>query len=112
MNNYPIPGATYTLRRIDNELMLDDSPHLILVIKGRRAVIQNSHFAEHLGDLPVWESTAWRYIRTTHEWIPVFHAVDDAAVLELVDFVEYEDIVDGPTWWVTPKGFPREVPRA
>lgn len=105
----PQRGATYTTREVLS-LELLDSPHFGFCIDGRRTVIQNSHCSdEELLAQPGMADVRWEYIRTTDEWIPVFRAVDDAAVLAVVDVepsrYQYDD--EG-SMWVTPKGLPRE----
>ncbi len=111
MSNYPKCNSVYTYRQIHNELELDDSPHLGFTHKGIQTVIQTSHLAEEdLLAIPGMSESLWTYVRTTSEWIPIFRAVDNEAVVALVDIEpsvnHYKDQL--PAWWVTPKGFPRE----
>lgn len=104
MSKQPIPGRVYTLRALF-QLHLLDSPHLII----NAGVIQTSHLMEdELLSVPGLADTEWRYTRTTHEWIPLFHCVDNAAVLQCVDIRPSLSEFDGPdAKWITPKGFPR-----
>jgi hypothetical protein len=109
---YPQRGHVYTLHEVEKVLDLDDSAHLGIVYQGKRTVIQTSHLtADQLLSVPGFKDTFWRYLYTTHEWIPVFeYDVDENR--PITDFVDVEQWLeqDGPTegWWCTPKGFPRE----
>ncbi|QZE59509.1 hypothetical protein MPK66_gp265 [Erwinia phage pEa_SNUABM_2] len=88
MKQYPLRGRVYTLREIENDLELRDSPFLRFVPQKVRLageseagiqVIQQSHIAD-LSDVEGWADTEWSYVRETEEWIPLFRAVDDAAI--------------------------------
>jgi hypothetical protein len=105
MKMKPIRGNVYTTLQIYQDLDLLDNPFLRFMIDGSIAVIQDSHVATEtlLSSVPKLAELKWQYVRTTHEWIPLFRAVDDAAVLETVDVAKDRD----GDFWVTPKGFPR-----
>ena len=87
MKEYPRRGQVYTLKEIENELELRDSPFLRFVPQKVRyvgmpagvQVIQQAHIA-NLSELEGWADTQWSYVRETEEWIPLFRAVDDAAI--------------------------------
>lgn len=105
----PVMHAVYTAAEL-HKLDLLDSPCLRFSYRNGLAVIQNCHLTEEeLLSVPSFADTRWRYIRTTHEWIPVFHAVDDDAVIACMDIErDRSPYSDDGSWWVTPKGFPRE----
>lgn len=104
--NHPSRLRTYTLTQVF-DLDLPDSPSLGFKYEGVRTVVQDSHVTvEELLSVPGFANTRWEYIRTTNEWIPVFSAVDDEAVVACVDVEPYFGIEPG-NFWVTPKGFPR-----
>lgn len=88
MKQYPRRGQVYSLKEIENELELRDSPFLRFVPQKVRyeheacagiQVIQTSSVA-NLSDIEGWADTQWSYVRETEEWIPLFRAVDDAAI--------------------------------
>ena len=88
MKQYPRRGQVYTLKEIENDLELRDSPFLRFVPQKVRyehecgagiQVIQHSNLA-NLSDVEGWSDTQWSYVRETEEWIPLFRAVDDAAI--------------------------------
>lgn len=82
---------------------------------GVDGVIQNSHLTEEqLLSVPGLADTVWQYLRTTHEWIPIFRYVGTTDLREVLD-VELGANPDWDRdqrkwWWATPKGFPREQP--
>lgn len=92
--NYPERDKVYSLREIETELKLRDSAYLSFrpVKVGYaeadadeltcRQAIQTCHVSR-LHKLEGWAETKWRFILETIEWIPVFHAVDDASIEEL-----------------------------
>lgn len=109
----PVRGCAYTTKQVLETLFLKDSPSLCFFKDGQMSVIQTSHLdEEELLSVPGMAALQWRYIRTTFEWIPVFQAVSDADVLACVDTEPsvdpYAEPVEIPSFWVTPKGFPRE----
>lgn len=110
MSKYPISGVVYTLRDL-LQLNLRDSPSLQIHWQGKVGDIQDAHVTEEqLLSVPGLAETQWRFIRTTHEWIPIFHAVEVEDVLKCVDIEPYIDkyeLLRNPGWWITPKGFPR-----
>ncbi|AWY08527.1 hypothetical protein HOT49_gp268 [Erwinia phage vB_EamM_Alexandra] len=88
MKQYPLRGRVYTLKEIENDLELRDSPFLRFVSQKVRyeheacagiQVIQTSSLA-NLSDIEGWADTQWSYVRETEEWIPLFRAVDDDAI--------------------------------
>jgi hypothetical protein len=104
----PLRGRVYALQDILTRLDLDDSPSLTFVYKGYETCIQDSHITnEQLLTTDLWK-THWRYERTTHEWIPIFRAVDNDQVASLCDIEESRCPYSDAKWWVTPKGFPRK----
>ena len=106
----PRRGDVYTAAEVE-ALSLRDAPFYRFVVNGNVEVIQTSHLTvEQLLSVPGFAQTRWRYERETHEWIPLFRAVDDAAVQACVDTEPAIDPYgDGHPWlWVTPKGFARE----
>jgi hypothetical protein len=107
----PWTDRVYTLRRV---LSLDllDSPSLGFTWRGHQHVIQTSHLTDaELLAVPALANTQWRYMRTTHEWIPVFELVSPVEdLLRCLDIVLYHDSVwDCHDTMVTPKGHPREL---
>jgi hypothetical protein len=105
----PVPGQIYTLAIIEMALELRDSPSLCVLIDGREWPIQNSHLTvEQLLSVPGLGATRWRYSRTTHEWIPCFHAVEPDKVLACIDVARgYDTLFKRRDYWLTPKGFER-----
>lgn len=106
----PVPGCVCTARQVLCELELDDSPSWGFWIYERRACIQSAHLTDaELLSVPGFADTEWTYVRRTHEWVPVFNAVDSHAILACVDAVLVTDLLMRETWyWVTPRGFPRD----
>lgn len=104
MKREPRCRVPYTLREV-LQLNLLDMPSLCI----NAGVIQHSHVTdEQLLSVPGLADTRWYYIRTTHEWIPIFKCVDDAAVIACVDIRPSLSPYDSPdAKWITPKGFPR-----
>lgn len=107
--NNPVKGSIYDLAEVF-DLNLLDSPSLGFSYNGRQCVIQDSHVTvEEVLSVPGLAATEWRYVRTTSEWIPVFEAINDAAVIACLDiepeFDPHDE--DAERFWVTPKGFPR-----
>ncbi len=88
MKQYPQRGQTYTLKEIETELELRDSPFLRFIPQKVRyaherdagiQVIQSSNVVD-LHQLEGWADTEWVFVRETEEWIPLFRAKDDAAI--------------------------------
>lgn len=103
----PVRGAFYTLRWIETRLDLNDVPFLKFFHQSRSCVVQTSHVTkEELLSSPELADTEWSYSHTTYQRIPVFYARDSAKVAALMDIEISLDPDD--TFWVTPKGFPRE----
>lgn len=112
--NYPKAQQTYSLAEISVQ-DLDDSPALGFNHLSIDGCIQDSHVTlEELLSVPGMAESRWTYIRTTHEWIPVFRwaASNPKPIEELVDLETYKDCFpsheNAPSWWATPKGFPRD----
>lgn len=102
----PVRNQNYTLHEILNSLRLPDSPFLL--IDEQNNCIQSSHITqEELLQVPGISGTRWRYVRTTHEWIPLFRYVDDRCIS---NFCDIQATHDGNGKWVTPKGYPRVEP--
>lgn len=107
--NNPVKGSIYTLAQVF-DLNLLDSPSLGFSYSGRQCVIQDSHVTvEELLTVQHLAATEWRYVRTTKEWIPVFEAVNNDAVIACLDIEpEFDPLEESSErFWVTPKGFPR-----
>ena len=106
--NYPVRLQIYTLAEV-LELNLKDSPFLMVLANGRWSPVQTSHTTDaEVLSVPQFADSLWEYRYTTNEWIPIFHAVDSALVLEqFCDVAPYLGEPEG-TFWITPKGFPRE----
>ena len=109
--NTPVKGSTYNLVEVF-DLSLLDSPSLSFLYNGHQCVIQDSHVTvEEVLSVPGLAATEWRYVRTTSEWIPVFEAINDDAVIACLDIEPEIDPYAEPDarerFWVTPKGFPR-----
>jgi hypothetical protein len=103
----PIPQRTYTFAEV-TQLDLLDSPHLCVSPNHLPGVIQNSHVTdEQFLAIPGFADTQWRYIRTNHEWIPLFVAIDPKHVLTFLHWELDKNPLYGPEWWITPKAYPR-----
>lgn len=112
MKQYPQRGQVYTLKEIENDLELRDSPFLRFVPQKVRyvgmpagvQVIQQSHIA-NLSELEGWADTKWSFVRETDEWIPLFRAVDDAAIEALcVIEPDVSEFRSDNTLFIYPKG--------
>lgn len=106
---YPRAQSIYTLLEIESRVELRDAPSLGFVHEGFTACIQTAHLTVHqLLQVPGLAGSKWQYLRDTKEWIPIFRAIDPAAIHECVD------IAIDPEYgtWVTPKGHPRPLPSA
>lgn len=114
----PIRGKTYPLHFVENSLRLDDAPHLCFPVeficpehRTDWVPIQTSHLTkDQLLSVPGFRDTWWKYVRTTHEWIPIFHW-SEVNTRALTDFVEVHDVRDRDLrqmFWSTPLGFPRD----
>lgn len=132
MSIQPRSGVVYTLRQVLTQLELRDSPHLGFRAKPPaarefdiwrpadhiqwhegRAVIQESHCTTaQMLEVPGFADSLWRYVRETHEWIPVFEYAGTAPITDFVDMEpeneKYADDMQPRGWWVTPKGLTRE----
>lgn len=106
----PQRNQIYSTREIYTALKLDDAPFLRVNIKDRSAPVQTDHCTtEQLLAVPGFADLRWRYLYTTREWIPIFSAVDDSAVLACIDVTASTDEYESnPGWWVTPKTLPRQ----
>lgn len=106
----PKRGQTYTLKQIEEELFLRDSPCLLFVHEDVEGVIQDSHIGENISKIvPLAGESQWVYIRETDEWIPVFKfdtKVEQRPVTDFLDLTPDTDHDGKPSWWATPKGFP------
>jgi hypothetical protein len=104
MPKYAKPQKVYTFREVC-ELTLRDSPCLLFWDKeGNRANIQDSHMTrEEMLSVPGFADSEWRYIRETHEWIPVFTY---AGKVDIFTFVEPTREYHGEPSYAL-KGFPR-----
>lgn len=113
MKQYPQRGQTYTLKEIETELELRDSPFLRFIPQKVRyaherdagiQVIQSSNVVD-LHQLEGWADTEWVFVRETEEWIPLFRAVDDAAI-EALCIIEPDtsEFRSGDGMFIYPKG--------
>ena len=104
---FPTRGAVYTFAEIE-KLPLRDSAFLRVCINDICGTVQDSE-----GDLStseVWMNSRWKFLYETDEWIPIFefHESNTVLVEQIVDFeIHIDPHADKPSWWVTPKGFPR-----
>jgi hypothetical protein len=100
---FPVFNTVYTFNEIMS-LDLPDIPFLQFVYNDKECVIQTSHITnESLLTIPGMSESKWRYERTSREYIPLFWYADDN-IQTLVDIKETKN-----AYWVTPKGFPREL---
>lgn len=115
MKQYPLRNRVYTLKEIEHDLELRDSPFLrfcpqkVRMVGEKEAgiqVIQQSHIA-NLSDIPGWADTEWVYVRETEEWIPLFRAVNDAAIEALcVIEPDTSELRSGDGMFIYPKAAP------
>ncbi|UAW53377.1 hypothetical protein pEaSNUABM30_00259 [Erwinia phage pEa_SNUABM_30] len=113
MKQYPQRYRVYTLKEIETELELRDSPFLQFTpqkvryvgLEPTQQVIQQSNIAGPLSDIEGWADTEWTYLYETEEWIPIFVAVNNAPVeaLCVIEPDTSEFRTDG-TMFVYPKG--------
>ncbi len=105
----PVRNVVYTAAEV-YALELDDSPSLGFRWRDRQACVQTSHVTDvQLLSVPGFADTRWRYLRTTHEWIPVFECVYTELLLPCLDIsLEFDSLFKRYEVWATPKGFPRE----
>lgn len=123
--HYPKRGVTYTLREIEESLILRDSACLLLALEVpsldciRRFAVQTAHHGEEVLLNPDIANSKWEYIRETDEWVPVFLWAKSNTVKpkDILDIEEYndkyfggEDGNGGASLWLTFKGFPRLNP--
>lgn len=110
MSNKPVPGVIYTTEQLA-KLHLLDSPCLrVMDASFMLQTVQDAHFTdEQLLAVPGFAELGWRYLYTTHEWIPIFVAVDPKLAWACLDSEpDRSPYCDEGTLWVTPKGLPRE----
>lgn len=111
---YPLRNQVYSYKQIAKELELRDSPFLCFYYQNKEGVIQTSHLTEEqLESVSGMLDTQWKYIRETHEWIPIFNYTGPIeSLLAVIDLEPYDDKTfperNDTTWWATPKGFPRK----
>lgn len=86
---HPVRGSVYTMKQIDAELILRDTPFMYFFdAEGEKQVIQTAHNnIEDLSDYEGWSDIRFTYIRETDEWIPLFNVVeeDNEKLLQLLD---------------------------
>lgn len=83
---HPVAGTVYTVAQID-KLNLSDSPFYYFFNESRKKkVVQTSHMANNLSDLPGFSDIRFTFIRITNEWIPIFEIVreDNSKFLDLL----------------------------
>ena len=110
--HHPRQGSVYTTSQILTELELRDMPSLGFWHQNIHTCIQTSHCTDQELLACGIADVLWKYQYETCEWIPVFEAVSSADVLECVDIcadLNPWDDEDRPSWWVTPKGLPRQM---
>lgn len=108
MNNYPVKQQVYTYQEIVKDLYLRDTPFLLVFINDTEQVIQTAYVhPDELLKNEKWANSTWRYIRETHEWIPIFKITKEteAYLSEIVNWVEDENYPHENIYTVTPKGF-------
>lgn len=111
-DKFPRAGQTFTTAQVCAMAangILRDSPFFNVQIDGVWQVVQTSHclYAD-LIRLPGWRDATWRFIRETHEWIPIFHLAS-GDVLAMVDHeTDLGVLAKLGDLWVTPKGLPRK----
>ncbi len=98
----PIRQMNYTTEQI-SKLDLLDSPFLMVYISGIGWIpIQTGHLTAEQ-EVEAFADIEWKYMRTTHEWIPLFYAVDSEHILKnLVSIVKEED----GTYLLSPINYP------
>lgn len=109
----PEKGAVYTTRQILADLALADTPHFNLNTRFGPSSVQTSHMSEE--QQLEWANGAakgilWQYIRTTHEWCPIFRMIgttDASQFCDVEEAIGFDGRVEEGAW-VVPKGFPRE----
>ena len=115
----PVKGQTYTTDEVYNKLALADSPFLTVVWDGTRRPVQTGHMSRV--DIAKWIETCaskarWRYLRTTHEWIPLFDLSDwidnPTTICEIMKQPDPFLLDDAESRLVVhPKGFPIKAAR-
>lgn len=103
----PMVGITYLIEEILH-FNLSDQPCLMVWLDeyDEWYPVQISHITnEELIKVDGWSKMRWKYSRTTHEWIPVFHLTStcNRDLLDLVEVAHHPD-EEHPT--VSPKGHP------
>jgi hypothetical protein len=83
--NYPVQGQVYTLAEILN-LTLRDAPFLRFYHNDKLVVVQTlgSDVGTVCQDNPKLLESKWKYIRETHEWIPLFNYAGEEPVTDYV----------------------------
>lgn len=113
---FPEHGDIFTAREVF-ELPLRDSPSFGITVAHDPDVgyddppIQDSHTTvTDLLSVPGFAESKWRFIKETHEWIPMFDFVGTAE--EALAFVDVHKVWNSTfecyEWWVLPKGHPRD----
>lgn len=105
---YPRNQTVYTVEQID-QLTLGDLPFLMIELDGDYFPIQ--HHLDKVGK--ILKGLEFRYIRTTDEWIPIFHCVNPLEdVKKLVEFsVDVDPYIRPGTecdFWLTIKSHPEK----
>jgi len=84
----PVRFNIYTMKQIDESLVLRDSPFLYFFdAKGHTQVVQTSHSFQDLSSFAEWSELRFKFLQETNEWIPLFFvdSEDNAKMLELLD---------------------------
>lgn len=86
---HPVRGSVYTMKQIDTELALRDTPFLHFYdVDGEKQVVQTAHNnIEDLSNYEEWANIRFTFVRETDEWIPLFNVVEDdnEKLLQLLD---------------------------
>ena len=105
----PIRGRIYNLVDVEVNLYLRDSPCLMVLHKGEYHPIQTSSLIPEQTYLKNEKlaKSEWIYIKTTDEWIPVFHCKDPNFSIKFCTIQEF-DTVYGKEVAICFKGFERD----
>lgn len=107
----PVRDRIYTYAEIQT-LYLQDSPFLMVSINGTMWPVQEDEKFDAVRQAPDIEGfmdTQWKYIRTTEEWIPIFHYAGERPIETFVTIepdTESSDFRDNKgKLWVCFKGY-------
>lgn len=113
-NIKPERNKIYSYKEIVEILSLEDAPYLRMFIDDSYQSVQDSHVSEEeMLSIEGWPESQWRYMHTTHEWVPIFNYVgeDFKHLVDVEDYIDpYPDSEFKESKWITPKNFPRPQP--